>query len=541
MRQLDRAGALEEELRDLRMRFELVEGDRKAYYETSQWFIRQNKDDISRTRAKNKELSDLIATIKKKEIDTSAKGVLSDYERLEQRISEAQRKYDEYQAELRMKEERVALLQEQLGELQRRAPATDSKARDDAPASKQIRSLENRLDKAVIKYNEAQSIRKTYEFIVKRLQDERLTFDQQLKAYESLLKAKKDDADQLDVMAKDAQHAKDLAKTQLAKLETQTQEERRHREKTLAARRDALKQQLEANDLFDRRILQLERATAEAQAQHAAETKEHVDSATERQVQQYSDQLRTIRDVTAALENDGIVASFREQGQTRAYLEQLLQAGYARRVAAKEALALVATTLSGLDVAQTQRQAHTKALVEDLLGKIAQTQVVRHATRIRTDRAAAELAAVVAGVQHLVEKLEVVTVAEKQTRMVVNDANVQLAFQRCAEKVHLLASGLQGREIPESPALKEPGTESAVILSVHPGVLPPYNTRVALRPLAFEIDSGDASDNGEDEGADVPDRETLKKRTAALLNARNKAKQPKKKSKKKSGKESDSD
>jgi hypothetical protein len=29
--------------------------------------------------------------------------------------------------------------------------------------------LENRLDKAMIKYNEAQSIRKTYEQIVKRL------------------------------------------------------------------------------------------------------------------------------------------------------------------------------------------------------------------------------------------------------------------------------------------------------------------------------------------------------------------------------------
>ena len=33
--------------------------------------------------------------------------------------------------------------------------------------------LENRLDKAMIKYNEAQSIRKTYEQIVKRLKDER--------------------------------------------------------------------------------------------------------------------------------------------------------------------------------------------------------------------------------------------------------------------------------------------------------------------------------------------------------------------------------
>ena len=36
-----------------------------------------------------------------------------------------------------------------------------------------IRMLENRLDKAMIKYNEAQSIRKTYEQIVKRLKEVR--------------------------------------------------------------------------------------------------------------------------------------------------------------------------------------------------------------------------------------------------------------------------------------------------------------------------------------------------------------------------------
>jgi hypothetical protein len=34
-----------------------------------------------------------------------------------------------------------------------------------------IRILENRLDKVMIKYNEAQSIRKTYEQIVKRLKE----------------------------------------------------------------------------------------------------------------------------------------------------------------------------------------------------------------------------------------------------------------------------------------------------------------------------------------------------------------------------------
>lgn len=45
--------------------------------------------------------------------------------------------------------------------------------REDSPLTRKIRMLENRLDKAMIKYNEAQSIRKTYEQIVKRLKARR--------------------------------------------------------------------------------------------------------------------------------------------------------------------------------------------------------------------------------------------------------------------------------------------------------------------------------------------------------------------------------
>ena len=52
---------------------------------------------------------------------------------------------------------------------------------------RQIRTLENRLDKAMIKYNEAQSIRKTYDQIVKRLKEERVNFDNQLGAIEATL------------------------------------------------------------------------------------------------------------------------------------------------------------------------------------------------------------------------------------------------------------------------------------------------------------------------------------------------------------------
>ncbi|KAI8920935.1 hypothetical protein DFJ77DRAFT_143447 [Powellomyces hirtus] len=65
MRQYDKTTIVDEELHDLKLRFELLEGDRKAYYETSQWAIRQNKEEVSHLRLQNKELSDAIAKVKK--------------------------------------------------------------------------------------------------------------------------------------------------------------------------------------------------------------------------------------------------------------------------------------------------------------------------------------------------------------------------------------------------------------------------------------------------------------------------------------------
>ena len=53
---------------------------------------------------------------------------------------------------------------------------------EENPMMRTIRILENRLDKVMIKYNEAQSIQQTYEQVVKRLKEQRVGYDSQLAA-----------------------------------------------------------------------------------------------------------------------------------------------------------------------------------------------------------------------------------------------------------------------------------------------------------------------------------------------------------------------
>jgi chromosome segregation ATPase len=107
---------------------------------------------------------------------------------------------------------------------------------EDNEYTRRIRALENKLDKAMIKYNEAQSIRKTYEQIVRRLTEERVGFDNQLAAIERTLGAKQKDFEELLLLSGDANHARETALGELERVRAGYEEERKKREKELRER-----------------------------------------------------------------------------------------------------------------------------------------------------------------------------------------------------------------------------------------------------------------------------------------------------------------
>merc|ERR1712190_11967 len=121
------------------------------------------------------------------------------------------------------------------------------------PEMRQIRVLENRLDKAMIKYNEAQIIRKTYEAIVKELRDERVGFDNQLAAIERTLKAKERDYEELLLLSHDAYHAKEMAQAELHRFEQGVMEERNQRDKEVQEKKSLVEQRVQMNKRLEQR------------------------------------------------------------------------------------------------------------------------------------------------------------------------------------------------------------------------------------------------------------------------------------------------
>lgn len=93
----------------------------------------------------------------------------------------------------------------------------------------------------MIKYNEAQSIRKTYGHIVKRLKDERVSFDNQIGALDRTLQSKQREYEELLLLSGDASHARDGSNQTLQKKRNEFEVNRIKREAELRERQQLVK------------------------------------------------------------------------------------------------------------------------------------------------------------------------------------------------------------------------------------------------------------------------------------------------------------
>ena len=96
----------------------------------------------------------------------------------DQTVCELIKRHNALQHVKRSREQTLASLEIQLSQMKQEVQASRDTPTEDSEDAKRLRQLENRLDKAVIKCNEARHIRKTYEVILQRLQEVRITRDE---------------------------------------------------------------------------------------------------------------------------------------------------------------------------------------------------------------------------------------------------------------------------------------------------------------------------------------------------------------------------
>jgi hypothetical protein len=228
----------------------LLQGDRRANIEIIQANKDANRDEIKRLRDDNKEIRMKIANLQRQANGEGGAGADADIETMRLEVVKQRKGYDTLRMGSSKNKKELQELKDEVKtlELESRRPN-----QEDSPLTRNIRMLENRLDKAMIKYNEAQSIRKTYEQIVKRLKEERIGFDSQLAALERTSDAKQRDYEELLLLSGDANHARDVAQGELERVRSGYEDERRRREAELRERHQELALRRQTQDLLKKR------------------------------------------------------------------------------------------------------------------------------------------------------------------------------------------------------------------------------------------------------------------------------------------------
>ncbi len=197
-----------------------------------------------------------------------------------------------------------------------------------------IRLLENRLDKALVKYNEAHSIRQTYEQIVRKLREDRVSFDNQLGMIEKTLRNREVDLGELVLMSHDANHAREVAKLELHNIEGQVATERSLRSKELKERRQQMHAKKELHAKMRRREQQKQeklkkevgQATEALKAtKHVMRTAEAEDQEADRKVTTYEEAFRRIKEATGLYEVNEFVQKVLTQDETKVNLRQMVK------------------------------------------------------------------------------------------------------------------------------------------------------------------------------------------------------------------------
>ena len=149
--------AIEEELCHQIKKSSLVDGDRKEFWKQAEEIKLKNKENIDRIKLENRRLIQMRdeLTGKNKLVHSTSCSQFAGGLRDE---NFWRRQLDKERHTSKTKKKTLLHLQDMLQEVEEGR----SGLIEESPLVKNIRVLENRLDKVMIKYNEAQSIRKTY-------------------------------------------------------------------------------------------------------------------------------------------------------------------------------------------------------------------------------------------------------------------------------------------------------------------------------------------------------------------------------------------
>ncbi|KAM7009303.1 coiled-coil domain-containing protein 151 isoform 2-T2 [Tautogolabrus adspersus] len=535
---------LHDRITEMQRKIQLLEGDRTAYYESSQSTIKRNRVSIHQLRQENQLLYRKLAeantgnenVIKvafqnrglEKEIfrNMSGKAALTT---LDHSVLSKMKRLNALKHTTQTKQRR---LEELKTEYQRMKPEdtggarlADAQSRKKVEDSMNLRSLKNSLEKTQFKFKEAESIMASYKKVKSHLQDEALTFQGQLDSLEAEILKHREELNNMQSMNTDAQLSKEAAKMELQQQEELLHKERKERERIIASYRKKVEEHKAQAEKLDRRA---QRATIQPDelSSEAQRSSPRMPGEEEKVLSTFEEAFRRIKEATGVTDIQEIVERFISQKETHQRLEKLKDENEKVLQQLQEQKELLNQQFQDMKYSGEAKLSSDQQMLEECEQQLQAQQRKCDACEGRLDWLVKTLSTVRAGVEHLADKLQHITLTEDAVAEVSPDSDefvVELMTQ-CELKLQLLQEELQGKD--QAASMKEMVEEEFYVRIA--GKLPAYNTRVKL-PEDQSLDLFEDEDESEEDESEVISREALKRQSQLIIDSNSKKKPWKKK------------
>uniref|UniRef100_A0A8W8LI25 ODAD1 central coiled coil region domain-containing protein n=1 Tax=Magallana gigas TaxID=29159 RepID=A0A8W8LI25_MAGGI len=493
---------INEQIDELKSKIALLEGDRKAYYETSQFAMKKNRETILKLRKENKEvrkkLSDSLSqdqhvinkAFQDRPVERASMKNKSGRQAItvmDHKVCDTMKRLNALKHQTAQKQKRLEKLQteyQQMVDDSSEAVATDKGESKDAQS---MRYLENSYDKTKLKIDEASHLKRIYEDI-----------------------------------------SKEAAQQELAKHEKVVYTERKQREVELQKMKKEAEEKKMQHERIERRIAQrgsIQQDELSPQEKQALQGEEQ-----QQKITTYEEAFKRIKEATGVSDTMEVVRRFEGQDETTKHLEALQKDNEKQITRLKEDKEKLQMEFEEMKYTGDAKLSSGERMLEEFQSHLQKEEDRRSHAEDNLNRNSNIMVSVKAGVEHLSDKLHHLKASKGHVPTAqiapTSDEYVLDQLSTCEEKLLKLLEELDGKELQEIMKQME---EEEFHASIE-GKLPQYNTRIKLPTTQRDMVYDDDEDSGDDD-TDVPNRNAIKKQSQFIVDSKTKRRTTKKKKK----------
>ena len=292
-----------------------------AYVENTTKDKQENQKEIENLKKEYDKLKNEVIILKKKTLYTGGRLKSAGHAEMENsELNILRQKLDYARAQKNKSKVEWKKLDEKLKELKNESKLISD---DNNPYMRRIKLLENKLDKAMIKFNEAMSIRRTYEQILNRLREERAGYDNQIMAVQKSLKSKEHDCDEFKLLLQDAKQARSYSELLLKNTKLSKEAFEQHFEQLIKAHEIETKNEIKNERMLEENKRKLEKLEVHRNTDEEDMNVKHSHNhELEKRVREYEEADKLIRETTGADDINEICQKFSNLRETKDKLKK---------------------------------------------------------------------------------------------------------------------------------------------------------------------------------------------------------------------------